>query len=134
MADFDVDVNDETDMTEEIMDGSKCENTKIQYRRKVAHFKKWVRDVHPECLDIDNTVNLDSIESGHLEQFLGHICKKKKPSGEYITPIVYQTFQHVSGYKSAIEDFFSNNDVKIPNGAEKMTERFFKGTIAKSLR
>lgn len=127
MADFDMDENDEAVLAEEIMDGRKCANTKIQYGRKVDHFKKWVREVHPECLDVDTTVNLQSIEKGHLKHFFGHICKKKKPCGDYIAPVVYQTFQYVSGYKSALKDFFSNNNVKIPNDAEKMMEQFFKG-------
>ena len=50
MADFDMDENDEAVLAEEIMDGRKCANTKIQYGRKVDHFKKWVREVHPESL------------------------------------------------------------------------------------
>ena len=82
-------------------------------------------------VDVDTTVNLQSIEKGHLKHFLGHICKKKKPSGDYIAPVVYQTFQYVSGHKSALKDFFSNNNVKIPNDAEKMMEQFFKGNNRK---
>lgn len=127
MADSDLDENDETVLAEEIMDGRKCASTKVQYGRKVEHFNKWVRDVHPECLSIDSSVNLGSIEKSHFKQFLGHICKKKKASGEYVVPTVYQTFQHVSGYKSAIKDFFSNNNVKIRDDTEKMMEQFFKG-------
>ena len=126
MADSDLDENDETVLAEEIMDGRKCASTKVQYGRKVEHFNKWVRDVHPECLSIDSSVNLGSIEKSHFKQFLGHICKKKKASGEYVVPTVYQTFQHVSGYKSAIKDFFSNNNVKIRDDTEKIMEQFFK--------
>ena len=47
MADSDMDENDETVLAEEIMDGRKCATTKVQYGRKVEHFNKWVRDVHP---------------------------------------------------------------------------------------
>ena len=94
MADFDMDENDEAVLAEEIMDGRKCANTKIQYGRKVDHFKKWVREVHPECLDVDTTVNLQSIEKGHLKHFLGHICKKKRPFHVHFV-WGYETFSFV---------------------------------------
>ena len=73
MANLDMDENDGAVLAEEIMDGKKCANIKIQYGRKVDHFKKWVRKVHPECLDVDTTVNLYSIKKDNIKQFLGHI-------------------------------------------------------------
>ena len=127
MDDNEEDDSSETNLAGEIMDARKCANTKIQYRRKVDHFRKWISDIHPDCINLDSSVNLGMIETSHLKQFFGHICKKKTARGEYLMPIVYQTFQHVSGYKSATKDHFSNKDVKISDASEKMMENFFKG-------
>jgi hypothetical protein len=65
----------------EIIDGRKCANTKIQYFRKVQHFKKWICDFQPMRVDSDGTLNLSSITTDHIQEFLGHICKKKKAGG-----------------------------------------------------
>ena len=112
----------------EIIDGRKCANTKTQYRRKFLHFEKWVKDNYPTCIDeITSTVNLVSIEKCHLMEFFGYICKKKDKNGAFLHPTIYQTFQHVSGYKSAIKDYFSNGNVSVAADIEKMLKEFFAG-------
>jgi predicted solute-binding protein len=67
------------------------------------------------------------IDTDHLRQFLVHICKKKDAKGDYLSPTVYHAFQHVSGYKSAIKDYYNNKNVKISEDSERMMEQFFKG-------
>lgn len=119
--------NSENSLAVEIIDRRKCENTKTQYSRKVEHFKKWINDAFPECINADFALNLTMIDTDHLRQFLGHICKKKDPKGEYLSPTVYHAFQHVSGYKSAIKDYYNNKNVKISEDSERMMEQFFKG-------
>lgn len=127
MAEIEETVNSEISLAVEIIDGRKCANTKVQYSRKVEHFRKWINEVHPDCMNSDGSLNLHLIDTSHLRQFLGHICKKKTAGGEYLSPIVYQAFQHVSGYKSAIKDYYSTNNVKISADSERMMEHFFKG-------
>jgi hypothetical protein len=95
----------------EIMEGRKFQNTKNQYWLEVEHFQKWLQAKHPKCLTEDGTINLPEVNKVILREFLGHTCKKKDKSGAYVDPIVYHTFQHVSGYKSAIKDYYSNMDV-----------------------
>jgi hypothetical protein len=75
----------------------------------------------------DCILNLHLIDNSQLQQFLGHICKNKNAKGEYLSPTVYQAFQHVSGYKSAIKDYYSTKNVKISLVSERMMEFFFKG-------
>jgi hypothetical protein len=117
---------EEMELAEEIIGGRKCENTKNQYRRKFEHFRKWIVAKYPECSQNGNTVNLASLSKKHLQDFFGHICKKKK-NGDYMVPVVYQTFQHVSGYKSAIKDHFSTNECEIKPDVDKMLKNFFGG-------
>ena len=42
-------------------------------------------------------------------------------------PVVYQTFQHVSGYKSAIKDYFSTMNCELGKETEKMLTNSFGG-------
>lgn len=120
--------NDETDLAEAIVDGRKCANTKKQYQRKCEHFRGWIEEIYPWCLKEDgSTIDLGRIEKSHLVQFFGHICKKKSRSGAYLLPIKYQSFQHVSGYKSAIKDFFGNQDHNLKEDIEKFLKNFFGG-------
>jgi hypothetical protein len=82
----------------EITAGRKCSNTKNQYRLKVEHFRKWVEIKHST------------------------LCKKVEKRGAYLDPIVFHAFQHVSGYKSAIWDYYSNMNVKVTEDILKMSK------------
>ena len=105
----------------DIIAGRKCANKKTQYLRKFLHFEKWVKDNYPTCIDeITSTVNLVSVEKCHLMEFFGYICRKRDKNGAFLDPTIYHTFQHVSGYKSAIKDYFSDGNVSVVADIEKM--------------
>jgi hypothetical protein len=77
---------------------------------------------------------LHFVDKTILKEFLGHICKKKDKNGQYLHPVVFHAFQHVSGYKSAIKDYYSNMDVNVSEDILRMFKQFFEGyvrTIAK---
>ena len=83
----------EINLDEEIMDGRKCENTKVQYRRKLAHFVQRVQQRYPACYDdATASVILTAIQKSHLLDFFGFICKKRDKAGNFLEPILYQTF------------------------------------------
>jgi hypothetical protein len=110
----------------EIINGLKCENTKTQYRLKFEHFKRWVELKRPLCISADGNVLLHLLDKTILKEFLGHKCKKKDKNGLSLDPFVFHAFLHVSGYKSAMKDYYSN--------ILKMSKQFFEGyvrTIAK---
>ena len=70
--------NDEIELAEAILDGRKCKNTKMQYKRKYEHFLTWITEKYPQCLSEDGlAIDLETIEKSHLVDFFGHICKKK---------------------------------------------------------
>jgi hypothetical protein len=133
LLDFEVE-NSERSLAVEIIDGRKCQNTKRQYRLKAENFKKWLCSKHPVCIKEDETIDLNAVDGTILKEFFGHICKKKDKNGLHFDPIVFHAFQHVSGYKSAIKDYYSTQEVKISDEIEKMLKQFFEGyvrTIAK---
>ena len=128
MAD-EIDENDERTLALEIMDGRKCLNTKKQYRLKVEHFRKWLEAKHPDCLRLDTTIDLTKVDKVILKEFLGHACKKKERDGSYKDPVIFHAFQHVSGYKSAIKDYYSNMEVEFSEDILKMFKQFFEGYV-----
>ena len=79
---------EEIELAEEIIGRRKCENTKNQYRRKFEHFRQWIVIKYPDCVLSDGiTANLSTLNKSHLQDFFGHICKKKK-GGSYVTLFV----------------------------------------------
>ena len=116
--------NDESALALEIMDGRKCPNTKRQYMLKVEHFTKWLLAKHPDCIHDDEkkTINLGKVDKNILKQFFGHTCKKKDKNGIYLDPVEYHALQHVSGYKSAIMDYYSNMEVDFTEDNSKTLE------------
>jgi hypothetical protein len=124
--------NQETDLAETILDGRKCQNTRNSYQRKYEHFRMWMKEKYPLCFrESGSTLDLGTIEKSHLLEFFGHICKKKSNSGTYLHPIQYQSFQHVSGYKSAIKDHFANLNHNLKDDIEKFLKNFFGGYMRK---
>lgn len=121
----------ESDLALQIMGGSKCTNTRVQYARKIVHFSDWMYEKHSNCCNADRKVILTSVTKKILKQFLGHICKKKDKNGAYLNPIVFHAFQHVSGYKSAIKDLYLNQEVEVSSDINKMLKSFFDGYVRK---
>ena len=72
-------------------------------------------------MNVDSSINLGEIDKTVLREFFGHIYKKKDKSGVYRDPVVFHAFQHVSGYKSAIWDLYSNMSVNVPYDIKKMS-------------
>ena len=126
--------NSESSLAIEIMAGRKSDNTKNQCKHKVEHFKKWLQSRHPVCIEESGSTDLSAVDRKILKEFLGHICKKKDDEGVYCDPVVFLSYQHVSGYKSAIKDYFITQEVKISDEIERMFTQFFEGykrTVAK---
>jgi hypothetical protein len=83
-------------------------------------------DQSSNLLKVDSSINLGEIDKTVLREFFGHICKKKDKSGVYMDPVV---FQHVSGYKSAIWNLYSNMSVNVTEDIKKMSKQFFEGYV-----
>lgn len=115
--------------------GRICNKTKKQYKQKFDHFKKWVRLKHAHVYSEENdTVDIEQLDSAILTEFFGHISKKRKLKEEteenpyvYVDPVQHQSFQHVSGYKSAIINEFRNRSVFVPDRIQITLTGLFGG-------
>lgn len=97
----------------------KSHKTIGQYVRKYRHFIEWISRNHPELVDqiargvdIIPPNKLSLITATQLVGFFDYIClKRNKTTHQLLIPKTYQSFQHVSGYKSAIKNHF--NEVSV---------------------
>jgi hypothetical protein len=111
------------------------ENTRVQYNNKLRHFKEYVKRKLPHLYEQDSDeVKLDQINSDHLRDFFGCICKKQSAEAEPTATeddeeIRYQSYEHVSGYKSAIRYYYKEK--RIPVSMEKEQQQT---TTSKSIQ
>ena len=131
-------------LANEIIDGNLEIGTKKQYLNKMKHFYGWLYHNYPES---DSTVlrggrrsaDLSKVTDVQLKEFFGHISKKtiiSKTRGksrenlweaEYLSPVEFQSYEHVSGYKSAIKDQYKKERVEISRDIQAMLKEFFGG-------
>jgi hypothetical protein len=122
------------ELANRIIDNNLHQNTKKQYSNKIKHFNAWFIEHHPEfrVSATSTDLNLNAIAttdagSAALVQFYGHTSQKKNSDGSYINPVQYQSFEHVSGYKSAIKNHFKSKRIQCSFALQAQENEFFKG-------
>ena len=121
-------------LADRIIDNNLHKNTKQQYSNKIKHFSEWFQKAHPElCLSRDNDeidlVAVATTPAGYqaLKEFYAYISKKRNKDGSEKNPVEHQSFEHVSGYKSAIKNFFKSKRVRFSDESEILQTEFFGG-------
>lgn len=89
-----------------IADNRFKESTKSRHNSKV----KWLQNHHPTCVN-ENWGEKAFDMNAMFNDFFEHIWQKVQKNGTYFDPPKYQSFQHVSGYNSAIKYHFKKNKV-----------------------
>lgn len=127
--DFDVDLGDS------YIDCRLSEKTKKIYKSKMNHFKKWIQYYFPAHYDASaDKIKLDCLTADVIKKFLAAASlkrNKKEESAEcpfvYILPHQKQSFEHVSGYKSALVNEYKTERVAIPPDVIMMWSQLFAG-------
>ena len=126
-------------LADEIIEGNLEKGTKVQYYNKIKHFNGWLYHNYPDSTVVkggERTADLRNVTDEQLKEFFGHVAKKTKIrsrgevksdlwEAEYINPIQFQSYEHVSGYKSAIKDRFIKECIIISRDIENMMKEFF---------
>ena len=122
------------ELANRIIDNNLHQNTKRQYSNKVKHMYEWFKEHHqelctpPDCAELElNLIATTRDGSDALKEFYAHISKKKNRDGSYKDPVVHQSFENVSGYKSAIKNHFKSKRVKFSDESELLQSEFFGG-------
>lgn len=139
-------VNDDLQYGEAICQQRTKENTKAQYKRKMIHFNNWCVKKRPHMVN-NGEVLYDSLTADDFKSFFGYICVKREKDkdknkdtdndndndkdhdkGKDVNAVVKnQSFEHVSGYKSAIVDYYRANSIPFSSETTKFMTSFFAG-------
>ena len=108
MSDSSSESESEGSINVDIIGKRKSQKTLKQYRRKWRHFVLFMEREHPEFVVNGAIVErkLKLITPDQFRQFFDYIKFKRNRAGGLLQPTKFQSFQHVSGYKSAIKDHF----------------------------
>jgi hypothetical protein len=115
----------------EISNGNVVQRTRAQYEAKVGRFSEWLQSAFPNLVNQDQAgtrvVNFNGVTSEIYTELFGHICKKKDKDGNYVNPPQYDSFQYVSGYKSALKKHYKLNDIVWEDKVEAAVSLFLSG-------
>ena len=91
-----------------IIEGRHVSKMRVQYGRKLSKFKTWVGERYPECIDQTNETlrytGKNSLKDDHYTEFFANVSKKPPagPNSKRKRKGNFQSFGHVSGFRSAI--------------------------------
>jgi hypothetical protein len=111
------------------------ESSKKLYAFKIRHFEEWIRRKQSHIIENDE-IQYNLISNEIISAFFGHISKKRDLKEErrqnnqeyvYIQPTVHQSFDLVSGYKSAIVDQMSRRGIILSESTKMHIKSVFAG-------
>jgi hypothetical protein len=120
---------------EEIRNNHLKENTKQQYLSKWNTFFKWISKQQAYRHLITNEerkeVDLANVTGPIYTEFFGYICRKRNKNGETIEPVEYDSYQNVSGYRSAITYIHKQRSIEFNKQGHKAISEFLGGYVRK---
>lgn len=111
------------------------EKTKKIYKSKVAQFTLWIKWKHPALYHTGrNEVNFRDLTAAVLKDFIGDVSLKRNKKLEtaanpfvFAVPHKQQSFEHVSGYKSAVINEYKARSIGVPDEVTMMFSQLFAG-------
>lgn len=118
MADI-IDITaDSAEFADSIRQNKLSQNTVRQYKCKAKHYVDWMAKEHSD-------VPITEPDAEILNEFFGYICKKRNRQGELVGCL--QTYEHVSGYRSALKYYFKEHNVTLDKNCNDKIESFLAG-------
>lgn len=113
-----------------IVDNRLKERTKKQYDRKCEALIKYLESKYPQLVGPQfgaKRFNMEGMDADIFESFFEHISKKTGADGAYLNPIKRQSFEHVSGYNSAIKYHYKKHKVVFQQEWSEIISEFLGG-------
>jgi hypothetical protein len=107
-----------------------ADNTKDKYGRNIKKWEEFVQAKQPTLWideDEEGHIDLEHVTPEQYQEFFGWVRTKRKRDGTLIEPRKSQSYEHVSGYKSAIKDYHKQRKVKMSDESENLLSMFFAG-------
>lgn len=121
----------------------KADNTLDSYARRIETFRIFLinrfptktiidangREVSVSIVDnsVEGGVRMDLVEADMYTEFMAHICKKTNKDGAYLEPVVYQSFENVSGYNSCFKHYYTSQKTACPFEVTTALKHFLDG-------
>lgn len=64
-------------------------------------------------------------------EFFGYVCRKRKRNGEIIEPVVFESYENVSGYRSALVYMHKKRSIAFNEEGYKAIGEFLGGYVRK---
>lgn len=112
---------------DQIIEGRLAGKTKTQYANKLKHIVERLKVTNPEVLGADGHIIADSLNATNLKQLFGYLALKHDKNKQALEPNVYQSFQHVSGYKSALKFYLKTRGITLSGPVNLVLMDFFGG-------
>jgi len=115
----------------DIISGRIRNGTRRCYDKKLTHLKTWLFTHHSSyCRSIENDISIP-LSSDVLKEFFGYICRKRGSDGRHMEPTQYHSFSYVSGYRSAIKDYYNSKGIAFSEDVDIMISDFLGGYARK---
>jgi hypothetical protein len=101
-------INADQQLAASIIEGRHVAKTRVQYKRKIDKFKAWISGKYPECINANDDslryTGENCLKDDHYTEFFANVSKKAPagPNSKRKRKGDFQSFEHVSGYRSAI--------------------------------
>jgi hypothetical protein len=99
---------------EEIRNNHLKATTIKQYTAKFKVFYKWLENKPDYSHLITNRarkeLDLANVNGQVYTDFFGYICRKRDRKGNTLEPVVYESYENVSGYRSVFAYFYKKGE------------------------
>ena len=120
---------------EEIRNNHLKANTVKQYTAKFKTFYKWLETKAEYSHLITNRarkeLDLSNVNGQVYTEFFGFVCRKRDRQGNTLDPVVYESYENVSGYRSALAYYYKKWGVAWDPSGHKAIGEFLGGYVRK---
>ena len=120
------------ELSNEIRDKNLAPSTKARYKHLFKHFEDWIRTNKADyCIGDD--ISYADIDTDTFMEFFAEKVKssnntrKRTITDESVIVSEYNTYDHVSGYKSAILSYYEKMRIVISADTKHAFQEFFNG-------
>jgi len=119
-------------LSNEIRDKNLAPSTKSRYKYLFKHFEDWIRANKADYCIEDNISYADIDTDTFMEFFAEKVksvnnTRKRTITDESVIVSEYNTYDHVSGYKSAIVSYYDKMRIVISDETKHAFQEFFNG-------
>lgn len=117
--------NEDYTAGQEYADGMLHESSKGGYEGKMKQVLWWCKNKYPALVLVNDVIDIQSMTGIHIAEFIGFISKKREWNkrdsefGPLFEPLKYNSFEHVSGFRSALKWYCTSTNQNMETQAHR---------------